>query len=83
VNERRARAIVDTSVVIDLERIDPSELPGETAVSAVTLVALQPRRLLRPREPARDRGRTDDPVTPSDDEAPVTANRFVRGREWS
>ncbi|MEA2127469.1 MAG: hypothetical protein QOJ85_360 [Solirubrobacteraceae bacterium] len=37
---RRPRGIIDTSVVIDLERIDPAELPTELAVSAVTLAEL-------------------------------------------
>jgi predicted nucleic acid-binding protein len=37
---RHARGIVDTSVVIDLERIDPGNLPGELAVSTVTLAEL-------------------------------------------
>lgn len=38
--QRHARGIIDTSVVIDLERIDPSDLPIEVAVSAVTLAEL-------------------------------------------
>ena len=38
--ERHDRGIVDTSVVIDLERIDPRDLPAELAVSAVTLAEL-------------------------------------------
>jgi predicted nucleic acid-binding protein len=37
---RHARGIIDTSVVIDLERIDPTDLPIEVAVSAVTLAEL-------------------------------------------
>lgn len=37
---RHARGIIDTSVVIDLERADPSSLPAELAVSAVTLAEL-------------------------------------------
>jgi hypothetical protein len=37
---RHPRGIVDTSVVIDLERIDPGDLPVELAVSAVTLAEL-------------------------------------------
>jgi predicted nucleic acid-binding protein len=37
---RHARGIVDTSVLLDLERIDPSSLPVEVAVSAVTLAEL-------------------------------------------
>ena len=36
-DERHARGLVDTSVVIDLELIDASELPSELAVSAVTM----------------------------------------------
>jgi predicted nucleic acid-binding protein len=40
VPERHARGIIDTSVVIDLERVDPNSLPVELAVSAVTLAEL-------------------------------------------
>lgn len=35
-----ARGLIDTSVVIDLEQIDPASLPIELAVSAVTLAEL-------------------------------------------
>jgi predicted nucleic acid-binding protein len=35
-----ARGIIDTSVVIDLERIDPADLPSELAISAVTMAEL-------------------------------------------
>jgi predicted nucleic acid-binding protein len=39
--ERRHRqGLVDTSVVIDLGRVDPATLPAEIAVSAVTLAEL-------------------------------------------
>lgn len=34
------RGLIDTSVVIDLERIDRAELPDELAISAVTLAEL-------------------------------------------
>jgi predicted nucleic acid-binding protein len=37
---RHRRGVVDTSVVIDLERIDPARLPSELAISAVTLAEL-------------------------------------------
>lgn len=37
---RRRRGIVDTSVLIDLELIDPAALPSELAISAVTLAEL-------------------------------------------
>ncbi|HYZ77331.1 MAG TPA: type II toxin-antitoxin system VapC family toxin [Gaiellaceae bacterium] len=39
-DHRHDRGIVDTSVVIDLQRIDPDDLPGELAISAVTLAEL-------------------------------------------
>jgi predicted nucleic acid-binding protein len=38
--ERPLRGLLDTSVVIDLERIDPSKLPIEVAVSALTMAEL-------------------------------------------
>lgn len=37
---RPARGLLDTSVVIDLERVDPTRLPLEVAISAVTLAEL-------------------------------------------
>jgi predicted nucleic acid-binding protein len=37
---RHLRGLIDTSVVIDLGRLDPAELPSEIAVSAVTLAEL-------------------------------------------
>jgi predicted nucleic acid-binding protein len=37
---RHPRGIVDTSVVIELERIDAESLPGELAISAITLAEL-------------------------------------------
>ena len=37
---RHTRGLIDTSVVIDLELIDPQELPVEIAVSAVTMAEL-------------------------------------------
>lgn len=37
---RHARGLVDTSVVIELERLDAAALPAEIAVSAVTLAEL-------------------------------------------
>ena len=38
--QRHARGVIDTSVVIDLERVEPLELPDELAVSVVTLAEL-------------------------------------------
>jgi predicted nucleic acid-binding protein len=37
---RHERGIVDTSVVIDLDQIDPAHLPRDLAISAVTLAEL-------------------------------------------
>jgi hypothetical protein len=37
---RTPRGIIDTSVVIDLENIDPARLPLEVAVSAITMAEL-------------------------------------------
>jgi predicted nucleic acid-binding protein len=36
----RPRGLLDTSVLIDLERLDPADLPSELAISAVTLAEL-------------------------------------------
>lgn len=62
--------MIDTSVVIDLERIDPADLPVELAVSAVTLgeLAAGPHATTDPGERARRQDRlqraesTFDPV---------------------
>lgn len=56
---RRARGIVDTSVVIDLGQIDPCELPAEIAISAVTLAELAagPHATTDSRERARRQDR--------------------------
>ena len=32
--------MIDTSVLIDLDRLDPAQLPGEIAISAITLAEL-------------------------------------------
>ena len=37
---RHSRGLIDTSVVIDLELIDPATLPQELAVSAMTMAEL-------------------------------------------
>jgi predicted nucleic acid-binding protein len=38
--DRLERAVIDTSVVIGLDRLDPAQLPGEIAISAITLAEL-------------------------------------------
>lgn len=40
VAERPPRGLIDTSVVLDLERLDPEGLPIEIAISALTLAEL-------------------------------------------
>lgn len=37
---RAERGLLDTSVIIDLEKLDPSQLPIEAAVSAITMAEL-------------------------------------------
>lgn len=56
---RHARGILDTSVVIDLERIEPSRLPVEVAVSAITMAELAagPHATTDPDERARRQDR--------------------------
>jgi len=58
-DRRHARGLVDTSVVIDLERIDPNNLPIELAISAVTLAELAagPHGTADPAERARRQDR--------------------------
>ena len=68
--ERSPRGLVDTSVVIDLDRIDPQTLPVELAVSALTLAELAagPHATSDPGERARRQDRlqrveaTFDPI---------------------
>ncbi|MBK6763486.1 MAG: type II toxin-antitoxin system VapC family toxin [Micrococcales bacterium] len=58
-NQRLARGILDTSVVIDLERIDPGMLPVEVAVTAITMAELAagPHATTDPAERARRQDR--------------------------
>ena len=39
-NRRHERGVLDTSVIIDLDRLDPSLLPREVAVSAISMAEL-------------------------------------------
>lgn len=56
---RRARGLLDTSVIIDLERLDPAHLPIESAVSAITMAELAagPHATHDPAERARRQDR--------------------------
>jgi predicted nucleic acid-binding protein len=56
---RHGRGVIDTSVVIDLERIDAASLPSELAISAVTLAELAagPHATTDPAERARRQDR--------------------------
>ena len=38
--QRRARGLLDTSVVIDIETLSPSQLPIEVAISVITMAEL-------------------------------------------
>lgn len=56
---RHPRGLIDTSVVIDLELIDPNDLPAELAISTVTLAELAagPHATSDPAERARRQDR--------------------------
>lgn len=56
---RHARGVIDTSIVIDLERIDVAYLPVELAISAVTMAELSagPHATTDPTERARRQDR--------------------------
>ena len=58
-DQRLARGILDTSVVIDLEHIDPGTLPMEVAVTAITMAELAtgPHATKDPAERARRQDR--------------------------
>jgi predicted nucleic acid-binding protein len=54
-----SRGVLDTSVVIDHDRIDPAQLPDESAISAITLAELAagPHATENPEERARRQDR--------------------------
>jgi predicted nucleic acid-binding protein len=92
-DQRRAQGLLDTSVIIDLERLDPSLLPIESAVSAITMAELAagPHATQDPAERARRQDRLQraeavfDPL-PFDGEASraygrVYAAVFAAGRK--
>jgi predicted nucleic acid-binding protein len=56
---RHARALLDTSVVIDLDKLDIESLPTEMAVSAITMAELAagPHATSDPQERARRQDR--------------------------
>ena len=58
-DQRHARGLVDTSVVIDLELVEPGDLPLEIAVSAITMAELAagPHATADPAERARRQDR--------------------------
>jgi predicted nucleic acid-binding protein len=58
-DERIPRGVLDTSVVVDLERIDPLKLPLEVAVTAITMAELAagPHATSDPAERARRQDR--------------------------
>lgn len=57
--QRRARGLLDTSVVIDIETLSPSQLPIEVAISAITMAELAagPHAATDPDERARRQDR--------------------------
>ena len=59
VDPRHPRGLIDTSVVIDLDLIEPADLPVEIAVSAITMAELAagPHATTDPAERARRQDR--------------------------
>jgi predicted nucleic acid-binding protein len=57
--QRHARGVIDTSVIIDLAQIEPADLPLELAVSAITMAELAagPHATSEPAERARRQDR--------------------------
>jgi hypothetical protein len=72
---RPPRGLVDTSVVIDMEQIDPADLPVEIAISAITLAELAagPHATIDPAERARRQDRLQR-AEATFDPLPVDAN---------
>ena len=56
---RHPRGLIDTSVIIDLEQLEPADLPGEIAVSAMSMAELAagPHATTDPAERARRQDR--------------------------
>lgn len=84
--EQPSRGLIDTSVLIDLHRIPADALPGELAISALTLAELAagPHATKDPDERARRQDRlqrteaTFDPL-PFDDAAARAYGRIYAG----
>lgn len=57
--DRHPRGVLDTSVVIEMDRLDAASLPGEIAISSLTLAELAagPHATRDPRERARRQDR--------------------------
>jgi predicted nucleic acid-binding protein len=74
-DQRPPRGLVDTSVVIDMERIDPADLPVEIAIAAITLAELAagPHATTDPAERARRQDRLQR-AEATFDPLPVDAN---------
>jgi predicted nucleic acid-binding protein len=58
-DQRRLQGLLDTSVIIDLEHLEPGQLPVESAVSAITMAELAagPHATQDPDERARRQDR--------------------------
>jgi predicted nucleic acid-binding protein len=72
---RHPKGLIDTSVVIDMERIDPADLPIEIAISAITLAELAagPHATTDPGQRARRQDRLQR-AEATFDPLPVDAN---------
>jgi hypothetical protein len=84
-DERPARGLVDTSVVIDLESVDPADLPLEIAISAVTMAELAagPHATSDPIERARRQDRLQRAEATFDPLPFDSAAARAYGRVWA
>ncbi len=82
---RRARGLVDTSVLIDLESIEPADLPLEIAISAVTMAELAagPHATAVPAERARRQERLQRAEATFDPLPFDAAAARAYGRVWA
>ncbi len=84
-DRRRDRGLVDTSVVIDLEWLEPADLPQQVAVSAITMAELAagPHATRDPAERARRQDRLQRAEATFDPLPFDAAAARAYGRVWA
>lgn len=84
-DRRRERGLIDTSVVIDLESLDPDDLPRQIAVSSITMAELAagPHAASDPAERARRQERLQRAEATFDALPFDAAAARAYGRAWA